>query len=351
MTDRPLSVDSVLDRRKVLVCCGTGGVGKTTVSAALAMRAASRGRRAVVITIDPAKRLATALGLTRLGDTPTDLTEKTKGVTGSGCLHAIVPDTRRTFEQFVATLAPDAATAERVIRNPIFQIFAREFSGTNEYMALEKLHATVNALGRYDCIVLDTPPSRNTLAFLDAPKLLAAFFEERLIRWLVLPTNRIVSSGMKTAFGVLERLTGSGFMSNLFDFASALFEVRVKFTANLQQITRLLESPETGFLMVAGPTPDAVPELRHFISSVREHRFHFDGLVLNRSLGHLPPDPAETLSREARRAVEIVAAIREREEQVVAALGRETTLLARLPELARDVHSLEDLTHVATALR
>ncbi len=339
----------MLDRRKVLVCCGTGGVGKTTVSAAIAMRAAARGRRAVVITIDPAKRLATALGLTRLGDAPTDLTEKLRGVPAGGGFHAIVPDTRRTFEQFVETLAPDAATAEKVIHNPIFQIFAREFSGTNEYMALEKLHA-VNALGRYDCIVLDTPPSRNTLAFLDAPKLLAAFFEERLIRWLVLPTNRIVSAGMKTAFGVLERLTGSGFMSNLFDFASALFEVRVNFTANLRQITRLLESPETGFLMVAGPTPDTAPELRHFISSVREHRFHFDGLVLNRSLGHLPADPPDALSREARRAVEIVAAIREREERAVAALGREAPLLARLPELARDVHSLEDLTHVASAL-
>ena len=241
-----MNIDRILKERRVLITCGTGGVGKTTLSAAIAFRAAMLGKRTVVVTIDPAKRLATSLGLETLGDHPTDLTPalaKAIGntrVTGplpaTGSVHAIMPDTRKTFETFVAELAPNPGVAERIMSNPIFQIFAKEFSGTNEYMAMERL-IPLEQSGKYDCIIIDTPPSRNTLAFLNAPKLLAQLFEEKLIRWLVLPANRLVSGGMRKALGILERLTGAGFMTNLFDFASALFEVQVGFTANLKKIT------------------------------------------------------------------------------------------------------------------
>jgi anion-transporting ArsA/GET3 family ATPase len=352
--------------RKILVTCGTGGVGKTTLSAAIALRAAMEGKRALVITIDPAKRLATSLGLEKLGDAATDLTANLREALEraragghavpaevKGTLAAIVPDTRQTFEAFVRDLAPNEAVAQRVMRNPIFQIFAKEFSGTNEYMALERLYA-LEAHGGYDLIVLDTPPSRNTLAFLDAPKLLAQFFEERLIRWLVLPANKLVSTGMKHALGILEKLTGAGFMTNLFDFAAALFEVRVRFTANLKRITELLESPGVGFLLVTVPAPDTAPEAMHFIDRLREHRFHFDGVTLNRTLGYLSGDGSAAAAgtpSALENGLEIVKALQLRERRAIERLERAgVRIRARLPELARDVHSVEDLLHVAMAL-
>jgi anion-transporting ArsA/GET3 family ATPase len=359
-------IDDILRKRKIVITCGTGGVGKTTLSAAMALRAAMLGKRAVVITIDPAKRLATSLGIKGLGNEPTDLTphlreawEKAKaqgrklpdGETEiKGTLAAIVPDTRATFEAFVRELSPNASVADRVMRNPIFQIFAREFSGTNEYMALERLYA-LHQLHQFDCIILDTPPSRNTLAFLEAPKLLAQFFEAGLIRWLVLPANRLFAAGMRKALGILEKLTGAGFMTQLFDFASALFEVRVAFTANLKKITELLESEDVGFLMVTVPAPDTAPEALHFIQSVREHGFRFEGIALNRTVGYFEAPPAGA-NPEAEPALAVIRAMQEREARVIAAISKEPIpVCTKLPELARDVHSVEDLFHVALAMR
>ena len=348
----PATIDEIIKTRRILITCGTGGVGKTTVSAALAMRAATLGKKAVVITIDPAKRLATSLGLDTLGDHATDLTARLKTASQgeiSGTFSAIMPDTRRTFESFVTSLSPSPAVAERVLLNPIFQIFAKEFSGTNEYMALERLYE-LDQTHKYDCIILDTPPSRNTLDFLDAPKLLARFFDERLIRWLVLPANKIVSIGMRKALQLLEKLTGASFMTNLLDFASALFEVRLAFTANLKKITELMESPSVGFLMVAGPSPDAAPDLKYFTQSLKEHKFRFDGIVLNRTLSHLPlvRTASDQVNSEMKAALDIIGALREKESLAIRELIAPP--VATLPELARDVHSVEDLYYVAMAL-
>jgi anion-transporting ArsA/GET3 family ATPase len=344
-------IDAIIARRSVLVTCGTGGVGKTTLSAALGIRAALAGRKTVVVTIDPAKRLKTSLGLPELGDQPTDLTAKLAEIARAhgktevkGSLAAIVPDTRHTFETFVNNLAPDSAAAQRILKNPIFEIFAREFSGANEYMALERLYSLCESK-EFDCIILDTPPSRNTLAFLNAPRLLARFFEEKIIRWLVLPTNQIVSLSMRKALGLLERLTGPGFMTHLLDFAAGLFEMQENFKANLGKVMALLESDRVGFLMVTMPTPDSIPELRQFIDTLRGSGLHFDGLAVNRTLTYLGGSVAPADEGER-----VVAALQAREQRVLERLTREPPPYAvRLPELARDVHSLEDLFHVAMA--
>ncbi len=355
-------IDQILEDRRILITCGTGGVGKTTLSSAIALRAALSGRKTVVITIDPAKRLATSLGLKELGDKPTDLTpqvraawEKARAAGKNvpekfeGTLAAIVPDTRRTFEAFVNELAPNPAVADKIMRNPIFQIFAKEFSGTNEYMALERL-ISLHENEPFDCIILDTPPSRNTLAFLQAPKLLAQFFDTGIVRYLVMPANKIAASAMRKALGILEKLTGAGFMTSLLDFASALFEVRVRFTANLNRITNLLESPQVGFIMVTVPAPDTAPEAMHFIGDIREHRFHFDGVALNRTLGYFASETPPPAS-EGADALSIIHALQEREKKVIASIEKTNVpLCAKLPELARDVHSVEDLFHVALAL-
>jgi anion-transporting ArsA/GET3 family ATPase len=350
-----VSIDQTIAKRKIIITCGTGGVGKTTLSAAIAFRAALMGKRTLVITIDPAKRLATSLGMTTIGDDPMDLTPALKRAletspTGHnssslGSLSAIMPDTRKTFELFAREIAPTPEVAERVIKNPIFQIFCKEFSGANEYMALQRLHALERS-GLYDCIILDTPPSRNTMDFLNAPKLLAQFFEERMIRWLVVPTNKLVSAGMKKALGILERLTGAGFMTSLVDFAAALFELQKGFTAHLRRVTALLESAEVGFVMVTTPTPDTAPEVRHFLRTLQEHKLQFDGVALNRTFSDLKlPDQAENEP-----AFAVLSALQAREGAVLKELASNSIeLCARLPELARDVHSVEDLLYVALA--
>ena len=363
------SIDQTLQTKRVIITCGTGGVGKTTLSAALGIRAALQGKRTVVVTIDPAKRLATSLGITGLGDQPTDLTPQIRAALEkaklsqhlpddlpnqmTGTLAAIVPDTRKTFETFVRELAPSEAAAEKVMRNPIFQIFAKEFSGTNEYMALERLH-TLHIQNQYDCIILDTPPTRNTLAFLEAPRLLAQFFDEKLIRWLVLPANKIVATGMKKAFSVLEGLTGASFMTHLFDFASGLFSVQMNFTANLKRITELMESPQVGFLMVTAPTPTHEEEVDHFIQTLKAHGLHFEGLIFNRTLAYLKDEAKSSdsppLTPAWQEAYELIHALQERERRVIANfMQKPIPVCAKLPELARDVHSVEDLFHVALA--
>ncbi len=352
------SIDSILDQRRILITCGTGGVGKTTLSAALALRATLLGKKTVVVTIDPAKRLANSLGLKTLSDEPTDLTQELKKAydklnpsfprSEKGSLSAIMPDTRHTFESFFSGLSSSKTHAEKLMKNPIFQIFAKEFSGTNEYMALEKLYS-IDSLGKYDCIILDTPPSRNTLAFLNAPLLLAQFFDERIIRWLVLPTNKIVSVGMKKALGILEKLTGSGFMGHLFDFASSLFEVRMAFQANLRKITELLTSKDVGFLLVTTPNPETLPELLHFMDAIKEHQMHFDGIALNRTLSYLKTTSTENFSPDTSHALKIVSALQERESITVKKLNEKGFPFTLLPELARDIHSVEDLLNVALA--
>jgi anion-transporting ArsA/GET3 family ATPase len=350
------SLDSVLSRRRILITCGTGGVGKTTLSAAMAVRAALSGKHTVVITIDPAKRLATSLGLEKLDDHPTDLTEALRdackkiapehaGFTGK--LEAIVPDTKHTFESFVRSIAASEANAERVLRNPIFQVFAKEFSGTNEYMALERLYSLATD-PQYECIVLDTPPSRNTLAFLDAPGLLARLFEEKFIRWLAIPANKLVAAGMKKAMGVLERLTGSGFMSNLVDFSSALFEMQSKFAGNLRKVMELLRSNEVGALMVTAPSPDAAGEIHHFIETVKSRGMHFEGVAINRMMSPLGrPEPGSASAE----SLSLIESLQNRESRIIDQIcSSEVPVCVKLPELARDVHSVEDLLYVALAL-
>ena len=368
MTTSTTTLDSILSKRQIIVTCGTGGVGKTTLSAAMAIRATLLGKKTVVITIDPAKRLAQSLGLKSLSNEPTDLTDLLQKTLQSaqakapltlpsqlnlstGTLSALVPDTRLTFENFVRELSPTPNLAERVINNPIFQIFAKELSGANEYMALECL-LSVYKKDQFDCIILDTPPSRNTLAFLNAPNVLSQFFEEKLIRWLVLPSNQLLSTGMKKTFQILERLTGAGFITHLFEFAAALFEVRVKFASNLSVIMNLLKSDKVGFMMVTAPTPETEQELNLFLSGLSERKFHFDGLLLNRTLQYLessqspPPN-----SKKWKEAHTLINAILKREEQVFKNLMKHPIpVCAKLPELARDIHSLEDLLHVALVL-
>lgn len=345
----PAAIDALLARRRVIITCGTGGVGKTTLSAALGARAALLGRRVVVVTIDPAKRLRTSLGHDSLGDSPTELTEELRAVAARdgravpGRLWAVIPDTRKTFEAFARDVAASPALADQVISSPLFETFARDFSGANEYMALQRLQMLARDPA-YDLVILDTPPSRNTLHFLRGPRLLARLFEERLIRWVVAPTNRLLAGGMRKTLELLSKLVGEGFMTQLIEFAAALLESQAGFDRNLHEMTGLLESDATGFVMVTAPSPELVREARAFIESARGQKLQFDGVLVNRTLAHLTDAPGD----DAHPGVPVLRALLSRERRVLGELAQaRAEVIGTLPELSRDVHGMEDLVRVA----
>lgn len=351
-------LDELIHKRKIFITCGTGGVGKTTVSAAMAIRAAQLGQRVIVVTVDPAKRLATSLGIDSLGNTPTDLTQELKQfgpVPEGGKLFALMPDTSETFAQFFQNLAPNEKVAAQILQNPIFQILTRDYSGANEYMALQRLDQLYRS-GEYDLIILDTPPSRNALAFFNAPRLLARFFEERLIRWTLKPASFLLMGGLKKALGALESLTGQGFITHLLEFFRSLFDIQEPFLRSIRQIDALLRSQEVGLLIVSAPTPTSQKELEHLTQDLQKRNLNLDGLILNRSLAYFTITEEERIrSKELglENSLEVIAAVCEEEKHVIQSLpsGRLAQLsMTLLPELARDVHSLEDLNHVANAL-
>jgi anion-transporting ArsA/GET3 family ATPase len=357
-------VRALIDRRKIIITAGTGGVGKTTLSASMGIRAALEGKRVCVITIDPAKRLATSLGVSTLGNEPTNLTEPLQraladqGLTlpASASFSALMPDTKTTFEGFFRGLTTHEELAQRLLQNPLFQIFAREFSGTNEYMALQKLQS-IHESGKYDCIILDTPPSRSTLEFLDAPKLLSQLFDANLVQWLMTPANRIASATMKKVMGLLEKLTGASFMGHLMDFVTALFEVRVGFSDHLRRMIQLMESEAVGVVLVTGAHSDFTEELAHFRDHLSKHQIRLDAMIVNRTIGayaDVPQSAAETEQPAFRSAMELLRSLKGREERGLTKLKKSVaggSVTPRLmPELARDVHDLKDLVQIARRL-
>lgn len=339
---------SILNK-KILITCGTGGVGKTTVSAALGLKACLTGKKVAVITIDPAKRLATSLGLTDLSHEPTDLTHNLKQALGReipGQFFALMPKSRESFERLIRSLTSHEATLKKILQNPILDTFSQEFSGANEYLALEELDSLWKKQ-EFDLIILDTPPSRNTLSFLEAPQLLARFFEEKFVRFLVLPANQLLAFGMRKTFSILERLTGSGFMNRLFDFGEAMFAVQENFLKKLKSIHELLQSNDVGFILVGAPVPETAPELGHFLARIHERGFHFEGILLNRSISHLKT------KTPGGKEDELIRSLQSREEDAIQALkmslgsDAQNLFFTCMPELARDVHDLKDLSTVS----
>ncbi len=345
------SIDQVIQSRRVLVTCGTGGVGKTTVSSVLALRAAQMGRNALVITIDPAKRLKTSLGVKEIGDDPVDLSRHIKpSLPENGKFSAVIPDTKKTFEKMVYQLSSDQEAAQKLTENPIFKIIAKEFSGANEYMALQKLMTLVNN-PEFETIILDTPPSRNMIAFLNAPHLLGRFFEEKIFQMMIRPSQTLVSKGMKIALDLMSRLTGDHFMTHLMSFLVGLFQMQEAFTETLRQMNQLLASSDLGFILVTAPSPSTLPDVKEFARLLKKRQYYFDGVILNRTLGNLPSDDFHPKSDPEKRALELIESNLEREKKIVQGLDElfsgQDMFLERLPELTRDIHSIGDLNYVS----
>jgi anion-transporting ArsA/GET3 family ATPase len=372
-----LDVDGLIDDRSVgiIVCCGSGGVGKTTTSAALALRAAERGRTVCVLTIDPARRLAQALGLTELSNDPHPVE-----VVGEGTLDAMMLDMKSTFDEVVeAHASPEKA--EQILANPFYIALSSSFAGTQEYMAMEKLgqlHAAVRqdpkADGqgpRWDLIIVDTPPSRSALDFLDAPDKLATLLDGRFIRLILAPAKgpaRLLTAGFSVVSGALNKIIGAQFLRDLQGFIAAFDTLFGGFRQRAEATYALLKAPGTAFLVIASPEPDALREASYFVERLAADDMPLAGVVINRvdSVGEdLDATDAESASHRLSEGTEIdrqvaellaVHAVRRRRADRQARVEQRFGVShrgvprVRVAALAEDVHDLEGLRLIGTAL-
>ncbi|WP_329125565.1 ArsA family ATPase [Streptomyces sp. NBC_01353] len=315
-----LHLDPLIDDlgTRIIVCCGAGGVGKTTTAAALGVRAAERGRKVVVLTIDPARRLAQSMGIDSLDNIP----RKVDGIKGSesggasrsgsskggggrraGELHAMMLDMKRTFDEIVEAHA-DAERARAILENPFYQSLSAGFAGTQEYMAMEKL-GQLRARDEWDLIVVDTPPSRSALDFLDAPKRLGSFLDGKFIKLLMAPAKmggragmKFLNVGMSMMTGTLGKLLGGQFLKDVQTFVAAMDTMFGGFRTRADATYKLLQAPGTAFLVVATPERDALREAAYFVERLAAEEMPLAGLVLNRVHG----SGAAQLSAERARA-------------------------------------------------
>jgi anion-transporting ArsA/GET3 family ATPase len=373
-----LAVDRLLDdpETRIIVCCGSGGVGKTTTAAALGVRAAERGRHVVVLTIDPARRLAQSLGLKSLDNEPRPV----RGIdaTAGGSLDAMMLDMKRTFDEVVSTHA-EPSRAAQIFANPFYQSLSSSFAGTQEYMAMEKLgqlRARADAEGTWDLVVVDTPPSRSALDFLDAPKRLGSFLDGRLIRILSTPAKaggraylRVVGVGIGAVTSVLTKVLGAQILRDVQTFVAALDTMFGGFRERAEQTYALLQAPGTAFLVVAAPDRDPLREASYFVDRLDAERMPLAGIVVNRlheagPLGSLTAEKSiaaadrladlgghrltESLLREHAERLRLAARERHLVDRFTAAYP--DVPVADAPAQASDVHDLDGLRLVAAAL-
>jgi anion-transporting ArsA/GET3 family ATPase len=281
------AVDEILVGKDICICAGSGGVGKTTTAAAIATGMAERGSKVCVLTIDPAKRLADSLGLKELDNeakrVDPALIER-QGIEMKGELWAMMLDAKATFDELVARQAPDEESRDRVLANPIYQQISSALAGSQEYMAMEKLFE-LHTEGRFDLLVLDTPPTRDALDFLDAPRRLTQFIEGRSLRVFMRPTGiaaRVAGRGATVALGVLKRLVGFDLLADLAEFFNAFSGMVDGFQARAKRVNSLLSDPHTCFLVVCGPQGEPIDEAVYFHRKLVEAKLPFGGVIVNK---------------------------------------------------------------------
>jgi anion-transporting ArsA/GET3 family ATPase len=362
------TVDGILEGKEICICAGSGGVGKTTTSAAIATGMAARGLRVCVLTIDPAKRLADSLGLKELGNEASrvdpELFER-HGIEMRGELWAMMLDAKATFDELVARQAPDEESRDRVLGNRIYQQISSALAGSQEYMAMEKLFE-LHTEGRFDLLVLDTPPSRDALDFLDAPKRLIQFIEGRSLRVFMRPSGlaaRVAGRGASVALGMLKRILGFDLLADLAEFFNAFSGMVDGFQARARRVNDLLSDDRTTFLVVCGPQGEPIDEAVYFHRKLVEAKFPFGGVIVNKV--HYPAerlrgdgeDLEKALGRRlgdeelARRVVGNFAdyqALAERDARNIERLARElrTRGVIQVPYLDEDVHDLGGLAEI-----
>ena len=360
MTSSTPGLSELVRDRQIMICSGSGGVGKTTIAAVLAMEAAQAGRRAVVVTIDPAKRLADALGLDGIGNQP-------KQIDGPwpGELWAVMLDTKSTFDDLVTRYSAEPEQAERILANRFYRNISGALSGTQEYMAMEKLY-DLHADEGFDLVVVDTPPSRNALDFLEAPRRLTRFLDHRLYRVLMAPTRGVMKAVNVAAQAFIRRVS-KVVGSEVFDDAIAFFQafdgMEQGFKERAELVLNLLTSPATSFVLVASPNRDTVAEARFFAEKLAEANIAVSALVVNRMHPNFTTALPESLRARAEtlagtdlgglyRNLADFALVADREEAHLAGLAEQVAPapVVRVPFLRTDVHDLTGLALVGDHL-
>ena len=281
------TLGEVLEGKEICICAGSGGVGKTTTSAAIATGMAARGLKVCVLTIDPAKRLADSLGLKELGNEARRVDPalfEQQGVEMKGELWAMMLDAKATFDELIARQAPDEESRDRVLENRIYQQISNALAGSQEYMAMEKLFE-LHTEGDFDLLVLDTPPTRNALDFLDAPKRLTQFIEGRSLRVFMKPTGlaaKVAGRGASVALGVFKRIVGFDLLADLAEFFNAFSGMVDGFQARAKRVNKLLADPDTCFLVVCGPQGEPIDEAVYFHRKLVEAKLPFGGVIVNK---------------------------------------------------------------------
>jgi anion-transporting ArsA/GET3 family ATPase len=357
---------ALIDEASVIVCCGSGGVGKTTTAAVLGLEAAREGRKVVVVTIDPARRLADALGLADgLAAEPQLIDLGEHAPSNRGEMWAMMLDTAATFDGLVRRHAGDDEQAERILKNPLYRNMAGAMSGTQEYMAAETLH-TLHTDDRFDLVIVDTPPSRSALDFLEAPGVLARFLDHRVFKLLMLPTKsglKVIGSAAQPFLRAIGRVVGSDVLADSVAFFQAFSGMESGFIERADEVVALIRAPETKFVVVASPRHDTIGEAVWFAEQLVNQGVGIGAAIVNR----MQPAFGNGSSSDARQAADDesnpdVAALwvnvaelrtlREAEQGVVSPLvdvaGAES--LAVLPLLESDVHDLDGLWTIASHL-
>lgn len=361
-----LSLDALLGNARVIICCGSGGVGKTTTAAALGLDAARRGMRTVVITIDPAKRLADALGVPGgLGNDPVRLAVDTRrsdaDPSDGGELWAMMLDTASTFDGLVRSQAATPEQAERILANGFYRNIAGSLSGTQEYMAAERLHA-LHHDDRFDLVIVDTPPSRNALDFLDAPSTLSRFLEHPVFKLMMLPARRglkVLNVASQPLLRSIGKVVGGEVLADAIAFFQAFAGMETGFRQRADDVQALLRSPRTRFVLVASPRDDTIDEARYFAARLSASSLPVTAVIVNRCTPQFGPPAAErptdprlaplhdnlaelhdTARREREQAAELLADV----------AARATAGTVFVPTLPGDVHDLGSLEAVRQAL-
>ena len=350
MSETPpsLTLAEVASQSSIVVCCGPGGVGKTTVSAALAVQGAREGRKAIVVTVDPARRLANALGLDALPDTPHQIPGDWPGE-----LWAHMLNPKSTFDSLVVKYAPRPEQAEAILANVFYRNIAGALSGTQEYMAMETLYELYVESG-YDLVVVDTPPTRNALDFVDAPRRLTRFLDNRIFRLLMLPTRvgiKAVNVAAQTFLRTISKTVGGQVVTDAIAFFQAFEGMEDGFRERAQRVLDLLTDPATAFVLVASPRRDAVVEAEFFTDKLSEADIPVQGLVINRMQPRFGEGLSDAIDRDRGPLWANLAdlhALAEAEEREVAGLVRRIGPgpVARVPLFESDVHDVDGLAAV-----
>ncbi len=363
--------DELVDTREIIVCCGSGGVGKTTTAAAIAIHAAMRGRKVIVLTIDPAKRLANSLGLSELGNeerrvSPQKFAEA--GMNPKGQLYAMMLDTKRTFDELIIRHSLNDEMRDRILNNTLYKNISDAFAGSQEYMAMEKLFE-IHAEDRYDLIVLDTPPTKHALDFLDAPRRMTDFLDGRVLKWFLKPYFsagkvglRVFQKGAGVVLRTLERVTGMGALKVASDFFIAFEGMYDGFKERAKGVYELLRDRTTAFLLITSPEDITIEECTYFYDKLIEYGMPFCGLIVNKvhtdlasdveSEGVLADGGAEKLANKIGSSLARTADERKAMQAVAASLAANLNNYRNLAEIdAENIRTLTDHIDAGTAFK